>query len=111
LARARLWQTATDIVNTIFPRAVFLGQCIADPVGESPLAFEVLRDQTLCEVVYRPFQFQKRCQNFFGAHDETLSVVTPSHSSARKAGACRICVIAPHPSDDRHRSGMTRPSF
>jgi hypothetical protein len=48
---------ATDSVNTIFSRAAFLGQYIADPVGESPLAFEALQDQTHRELVYRPLQF------------------------------------------------------
>jgi hypothetical protein len=34
-----------------------------------------LRDQTLRELVNRPFQFQKRSQPFIGTHNETLSVV------------------------------------
>jgi hypothetical protein len=34
-----------------------------------------LRDQTHGELVYSPFQFQKRSQYFIGTHDETLSVV------------------------------------
>ena len=33
-----------------------------------------LSDRTHRELVYRPFQFQKRRQDFFGVHDETLSV-------------------------------------
>jgi hypothetical protein len=31
-------------------------------------------DQTHRELVYRPFQFHKRSQYFFGAHDVTLAV-------------------------------------
>jgi hypothetical protein len=33
------------------------------------------RDQTHRQLVYRPFQFQKRSQYFIGAHNETLSIV------------------------------------
>jgi GNAT superfamily N-acetyltransferase len=31
-------------------------------------------DQTHCELVYRSFEFQKRSEDFFGTHDETLPV-------------------------------------
>jgi hypothetical protein len=35
----------------------------------------VLGDQIHRELVYRPFQFNKRSQHFIGVHNETLSVV------------------------------------
>jgi hypothetical protein len=38
-----------------------------------------LRDQIHREVVYRPFQFQKRSQDFFCADDEALSVAMRVH--------------------------------
>jgi hypothetical protein len=40
------------------------------PVPKTPSAFR----QTHREFVYRPFQLQKRCEDFFGTHDEPLSV-------------------------------------
>jgi hypothetical protein len=33
-----------------------------------------LQDQTHCELVYRPFELQKRCEYFFGTHDEPFSL-------------------------------------
>jgi hypothetical protein len=41
---------------------------------------EVLRDQTHCELVYRPLQFHERSQYFIGADDETLSVAMRAHN-------------------------------
>jgi len=46
---------------------------------------EVLRDQTHREPVYRPLQFDKRSQDFFGADDETLSVAMRVHNPDRSA--------------------------
>jgi len=43
-------------------------------ISTAPVSARPLRDQS--EVVYRPLQFQKRSQNFIGAHDETVSVAT-----------------------------------
>jgi hypothetical protein len=48
---------------------------------------EPSRDQTHCELVYRPFQFQKRRQYFVGAHNETLSVAMRVHNPDRSAFA------------------------
>ena len=36
--------------------------------------------QTRRELVYRPLQFQKRCQDFIGADDETLPVAMCVHN-------------------------------
>jgi hypothetical protein len=58
-------------------------------------------DQIHRELVNRPFQFQERCQDFFGAHDEALSVamrVNKSRSFApenpqptRSPNSIRLC--------------------
>src|SRR5262245_2841918 len=53
LALVRLWQTATDSVKTIFPRATCLGKVA-------------------------PIQFQRRGQLSIRAHNETFSVVATS---------------------------------
>jgi hypothetical protein len=44
-----------------------------------------LGDQTHGELMYRPFQFKKRCQDFIGTHDETLSVAMSVNNPDRSA--------------------------
>ena len=62
---------------------------------------EVLREQTHCEVVYRPFQFHQRSQFFIGMRDKTVSVAVrvnnpdrfyprASQDRARIAFECRM---------------------
>ena len=41
---------------------------------------DILRDQTDRELVYRPFEFQKRSKDIVGADDETLSVAMRVHN-------------------------------
>ena len=57
-------------------------------ISTAPVSARPLRDQS--EVVYRPLQFQKRSQNFIGAHDETVSVAmrvsNPDYSALRIHG-------------------------
>jgi len=43
-------------------------------IGHSLVSAPPLQHQTHRELVYRPFQFKKRCQDFIGTHNETLSV-------------------------------------
>jgi len=45
------------------------------------LAFVPLHDQTHRELVYGALQFQKCSQDFFGTHNETLSVAMRVHNS------------------------------
>jgi hypothetical protein len=41
------------------------------------------RDQTHRKFVYRPFEFQKRSEDFIGTHNETLSVAMRVHNPDR----------------------------
>jgi hypothetical protein len=41
----------------------------------------ILQHQTDRELVYRPFQFEKRTERFIGAHNKTLSVAAMRESS------------------------------
>jgi hypothetical protein len=43
--------------------------------------------------VYRPFRFQKCCQDFIGSHDETLSVAMSVRVHAEMLSATRALAI------------------
>jgi len=45
----------------------------------------ILRDQIHRELMYRRFQFQKCCQDFFGSHNEMLSVAIRVYDPGRSS--------------------------
>ena len=74
LSAARYCENFRNAVNAFFRRE---NVCFSLPTRQRK---NDLRDQTHRALVYRPLQFRKRSQDFFGANNETLPVAMRVHN-------------------------------